>query len=154
MRKPRLSAGEKGQAMIELATIVPLAVVFTFACFQFAILFITYLGMMNSARDDARWLAINPNTLDSTAIAAFNDPNRLPPGIDPAKLTIAINPPCTLLTSGKCAGRSAGTAMTLTYSYNAASRIFLPTTAGCCGFTAAIPTALPTYTIQIMAEPT
>jgi hypothetical protein len=54
---------------------------------------------------------------------------------------------------GVCTSRPAGTPITFTLTYNAASLIILPTTFGCCGFVVSIPTTLPSYSIYMVTEP-
>jgi Flp pilus assembly protein TadG len=148
LRKPR----KDGQALIELALVTPLILGVTFTCFQFVLLFLAYMSVMNSARDLSRWVAIHPNTIDSTATSALL--TRLPPNLNSSKMTIAISPTCTTLVGGLCTSRPQGTSIAFTMTYNASSLIFLPTTVGCCGFTMTIPTTLPTYTVNMVAEPT
>jgi Flp pilus assembly protein TadG len=143
-----------GQAIVELALVLPMLCVVTFTCFQIAILFLAYLSVMNTTRDLSRWVAVHPNTTDSVAYAALRP--RVPPNLnsDSLHLTFDIQPPCSVLSAqNTCAGRAPGTQMSFTTTYDATSLIFLPTTFGCCGFYGSLPTQLPTYRIYMNAEP-
>jgi Flp pilus assembly protein TadG len=148
----RGSGRERGQSMVELALVIPLWTIFAFACFQFAILFLTHISVMKSARDAGRWLAVHPNTLDSDAIAGVQ--GRLPPNIRAANLSIAISPTCTTFTAGQCANRRPGDRIDMTLTYDYRSLIFLPTTFGVRDIVVRVPTAMPPYTIHVAAEPT
>lgn len=143
---------DRGQSVVELALVIPLWTIFAFACFQFAILFLTHISVMKSARDAGRWLAVHPHTLDGDAITGVR--GRLPPNIRAANLGIAISPTCTALTAGRCPSRSPGQQIAMTLAYDYRSLIFLPTTFGVRDIVVRVPTAMPPYTIYVAAEPT
>lgn len=151
MRQPR-SPGARAQSVVELALVIPLWAIFAFACFQFAILFLTHISVMKSARDAGRWVAVHPHTLDSDTVATVS--GRLPPNIRAANLSIAISPTCAVLTSGRCPNRSPGQQISLTLSYDYRPLIFLPTTFGFRDIIVRFPTTMPPYTIYMAAEPT
>jgi len=148
----RTSQSTRGQSVVEFALVVPIWAIFAFACFQFAIIFLTHISVMKSARDAGRWVAVHPHTLDADATAAVR--SRLPPNIRSANLSIVISPSCTVLTAGRCPNRTPGEQISLTLSYNYSSLIFLPTTFGFRDVIVRFPTAMPPYTIYMAAEPT
>jgi Flp pilus assembly protein TadG len=143
---------ESGQAMVELALIFPLMVGFVVVCFQFVILFLAYLSVMNAARDVARDIAVHPHQTDDTVRAALA--TRLPPNILPSRLTTNPLPPCPSLALGKCAGRTTGARLTVEMQYDASNLIFLPTQIGVNWATFKVPTSLPLYSTWWSIEPT
>ena len=90
MKRLNRARGEDGAAAIEFIIVAPVMLAFTMACLQFAVIFFTYLGMLSTARDVTRWITVNPNTVDSTAVATVE--THLPSDIDPTKLSITITP--------------------------------------------------------------
>jgi hypothetical protein len=54
----------RGQALVELALVMPLLIGIVAVLFQFGILFITYLALVNMGRDVDRWMAVHPDTTD------------------------------------------------------------------------------------------
>jgi hypothetical protein len=113
-----------GQANFELALSVPLLLLLTFGCIQMGVLFQTYMSVMSSTRDLGRYLSLTTNVTDSSADAMIR--GRLPSNLQSARLTTSISPACTMLVSGQCAGRSPGTQLQVTLTYNASHKIFLP----------------------------
>lgn len=145
------SQAARGQSLVELALVFPFLTVFTFAALQFVILFLAYLSLMSAAWDVARWVVVHPHTTDSQVLTAVG--SRLPPNLVGANTAISMTPSCGALVNGKCPGRDPYTRMTFRLDYNAASIILLPTRYGCCGFVVDIPTALPSYSLHLMVEP-
>jgi hypothetical protein len=159
-RAARLRGGgrQRGQSVLELAIFMPLILVFSLACIQFAIVFIAYINVLNVTRDAARWVAVHPHVIDSTTVSTIKGTlpggvSRLPPGITGANLTITFNPVCNSLTSGKCTGRDPGVQISATSTYTITSHLFLPTTLGWGSWIVTIPQTLPTYTIYMQVEP-
>jgi Flp pilus assembly protein TadG len=143
--------GERGQSLVELAMILPLFVFFLLACFQLAFVYYSYLSTINSARDISRWLSVHANTTDATAVAAIK--SRLPSGMDPSSLTVSISPSCSALVGGKCPGRSVGSQLALTLTYDASGALFLPVRWGTGAMSITFPTRLPPYTLYFAVEP-
>jgi len=137
--------------MVEMGLIFPIMVFFVFTCFQFVLLFLAYLSVMNATRDVARYIAVNPNTIDSANITALK--SRLPPNITGSNLTVTITPTCTALVSNKCSNRSSGQPLTVALQYDATSQFFLPHQFGSGSNQITLPTNLPTYTVYWMFEP-
>lgn len=148
MRRRRTEAG---QSLVELAMILPLFLFFVLVCLQLAFVYYAYLSTLNSGRDISRWLAVHANTTDAAATAAIKA--RLPSGMDPTKLTVAINPACPALTQGRCPSRPVGSRLTLTLAYDASGALFLPVTWGLGTLSISLPTRLPPYTMYVAVEP-
>jgi Flp pilus assembly protein TadG len=152
MNTHRVVEEQDGAAAVEFAIVAPVLVFFAFACLQFAMLFFTQLSIVATARDITRWVTVNPNTVDSTAIAAVK--TRLPSDMDASKLNITISPACAALVQNKCAGRNAGQDIAVTLSYDISSLYFLPTNFTMPGgLTLQFPSSLPAYTMHMQAEP-
>jgi Flp pilus assembly protein TadG len=149
MKSPR--RGQEGQSLVELALYLPIMVAFIFTCFQLAVIFYDYLSVMNAARDIGRWLVVHPHTLDSTAIAAIR--SRLPSNLDSSSLNIAVSPACTSFTSGKCPNRPVDARLSVTFTYDVRSHLFLPRTFGFGTLQVTFPTTLPSYTLHMVVEP-
>ncbi|MCC7107087.1 MAG: pilus assembly protein [Chloroflexi bacterium] len=151
----RAGATARGQALVELAFLIPFVTVFVMGCLQFAVLYQAEISVVNATRDLARWLAVHPNTTDAVATAALQ--SRLPANLQAAQLTITMNPPCnTIDASGKCVStptRSPGNDLAVTLQYNASNIVFLPTTFQVGNVSLNIPTTLPAYTIHVSCEP-
>jgi Flp pilus assembly protein TadG len=149
VKSPR--RGQEGQSLVELALYLPIMVAFIFTCFQLAIIFYDYLSVMNAARDIGRWLVVHPHTLDSAAIAAIRA--RLPSHLDSSSLNIAVSPTCTSLTAGKCPSRAVDSRLSVTFTYDVTSHLFLPRTFGFGTLRVTFPTTLPSYTLHMVVEP-
>lgn len=144
MRMPRLLSEVDGGAVVEMGLVFPIIMAVVFVCLQYALVFVTYVSVLYAGRDVARWLAVHPNTADSTTIAAID--SRLPQNLDPSKMSVAISPACASLNSqGLCANRSLGTQLQVTLTYDASSVYFLPRPPG-------VPATLPPYTMYFMVE--
>lgn len=106
-RKPKHRGGEKGQSIVEFAMVVTIFFAIVFGVFDFGIAAYTYHYVSNSAREAARWAIVHGQDSSSPATATdvenyVKDAGRLPPGINPANMTVttewpgdATNPDCT-----------------------------------------------------------
>ncbi len=142
---------QRGQTVLELAIFLPLLLVFSLACIQFAIIFTAYMNVIQVTRDATRWIAVHPHAIDSSTEATIRA--RLPAGVSSGALTLAFSPTCTALSSGKCAARTSGSQISVTSTYSITSHLFLPSSLGWGTLTVAIPTTLPAYTIFMQVEP-
>src|SRR5712691_1217272 len=152
----------RGQSLVELALIMPLLVGIIAVLFQFGILFVAYLSIVNETRDIGRFVSVHPDTIDGVAGTACTAAGTLwkqvcddaPSVIDKTRITPTFSPACASLTAGKCTGRVAGTQMQITLQYAAAgSLIFLPTDFRLGPWLrVALPTDLPAYTYFVMVE--
>src|SRR3954468_1891134 len=123
-----------GQALVELAMVMPILVGIVAVLFQFGILFVAYLSLVHEMRDVGRWAAVHPNTLDvvyrPTPPAIANPPtcadvaagaslfrracDDLPSVVDPNRITLSVvagtdgqTRSCASLTNGACGNRPA-----------------------------------------------
>lgn len=150
---------QRGQTVLELAIFLPLLLVFSLACIQFAIVFTAYMNVIQVTRDATRWVAVHPHVVDGPTDGAtagttnYAIKGRLPAGLNASALTLAFSPACTALSSGRCASRTTGTQISVTATYNISSHLFLPSSLGWGSLTVAIPTTLPPYTIYMQVEP-
>jgi Flp pilus assembly protein TadG len=150
-----------GQALVEFAIMLPLIVMVTAVAFQFILLFITYMSVLNATRDASRYVAVHPNHLDGTngATPCVSQPcsttyenlnAQLPSNLQYTKVTWSISPACTSL---PCS-RGTGTDLRTTLTYDASSIVFLPTTFGITPWLRVkIPTNLPAYSMTVMVDP-
>jgi Flp pilus assembly protein TadG len=141
----------RGQALVEMALLIPLMIILLLGCLQFGLLFQAYLSTMNATRDAARWLVVNPHQTDTTATTTLLA--RLPSNLQSAHMTIGITPTCAVLTASKCSGRTTGTTLTVTMTYDAAQMLFVPNPLHFLGYSVAMPTSLPAYSISMGIEP-
>src|SRR5258707_13177961 len=56
----------RGQALVELALVMPLLVGIIAVLFQLGILFVAYLSLVHQTRDIGRYVAVHPDVLDGT----------------------------------------------------------------------------------------
>ena len=163
---PRVRARDEGQALVELALVMPLLVGIVAVLFQFGILFIAYLGLVHEMRDVARWAAVHPDTKDGSSCFDNNSLwkqvcDNVPSVVDPNRITFSVLPAagdgvtrsCAALSSGKCSLRPAGSELRLRLSYDASTIIFLPNNFRLGPYLqVAMPTSLPPYDYSVMVE--
>jgi hypothetical protein len=157
VRQPARGQRTKGQALVELALVMPVLVGLIAVLFQFGILFVAYLSLVHETRDIGRFVSVHPDTIDGTCTTTASLWKQVcddaPSVIDPTRVTPTFTPACATLTSGKCTSRTSGTQMKISLAYNASSIIFLPTTFRLGPWlNVAMPTALPTYDYYVMVE--
>lgn len=139
---------------------MPLILVFSLACIQFAVLFIAYINVINVTRDAARWVAVHPHVADGTQSDTTSSgttlgkvKGRLPGGLTSGNLNLTFSPACATVTNGKCTGRDAGVQISATSTYTITSLLFLPSAFGWGSWQVAVPQTLPSYTIYMQVEP-
>jgi Flp pilus assembly protein TadG len=153
----------RGQALVELALVMPLLVGIVAVLFQFGLLFVAYLSIVNETRDIGRYVAVHPDVVDgtaadcpaaSTATSLWNQVcDDAPSVINAANVLPSFSPICATLSNGKCALRTAGTAVHISLTYNASSIIFLPTHFRLGSFLQVeMPSTLPAYDYYVMVE--
>ncbi len=135
-------ATEEGQAIAELALLLPLMMLFLMTALQLALVVFAYLGLTNATRDTARWVAMHPDTTDAVTPATVLP--GFPATLNPAKVSVAISPSCSALSGGKCPGRDPGTQLSVKLTYDATSLALFP------GLY--LPTLTPSYTMYMRAE--
>ena len=75
----RRAGGESGQALVELALVLPVMILIAMGIVDFGRVFYTYEALVNAAREGARYCALYPRNY-ATAVAA----GTTPPSNDPA----------------------------------------------------------------------
>jgi hypothetical protein len=151
-RAPWHRFGEtSGASLVEMAFVFPMFLFLVMASIQFAIIFMVDYGVKLSADNAVRWLAINPDQTDSTAIADIEA--TAVPGISGNQFTqITISPACPSLTNGHCTGRDPGDTISITVSYNLLPDFLVPTTFNLGGISVTLPTTLTGYQVSEMVE--
>lgn len=87
---------EAGQALVEMALVLPLFLILIFAVSEMAIVGYDYLSVQNSASAGANMAVIGGN--DSQVTQAITN---AAPGLDPSTLSVVITPPYTQRYSGQ-----------------------------------------------------
>src|SRR3954465_7504308 len=170
-RRPRrglglCGRGQTGQALVELALIMPLLVFVFAALIQFGILFMVYLNILHLTRDVARWLAVNPDKTDAQ-VQTYTQTN-LPSGLTWSNFTFTFPsgdttpekdswpwwPNCAALNaSNQCGSRVSGQTMQrVSLNYDATPHVILPQTLGWSYFRLTIPWAVNRYSYYVMVE--
>ena len=152
-RRARRLAGceDRGQTLVEFALMFPFFFFTVLVAMQFAIYIGEYYNVMQVARETARWVSINPNTLDSAILTYARSQAR--PGMQPNNITLTATPACSSLDSyGRCPNRTTNSPLYLDLSYDVSHVIFLPTTFNLGRLTASIPTNMPTYRVAVPTE--
>lgn len=93
----------KGQALVEMAIILPVLIALIFGMTDFARVLNAYLATTEASREGARVAALSGN--DAAVVLAVND---AVPNLDPTRLTVTTLP----------AIRSRGDTVTVTVTYN------------------------------------
>jgi len=98
--RPELLKSEKGQALVELALVLPLLLLLLMGIFEFGRIFFDYLCIANASREGARWAAVGiPDdeviNIVENACAAL-DFNRLQIEISPIQDERARGKPLTV----------------------------------------------------------
>jgi Flp pilus assembly protein TadG len=147
LRRRLKHPASRGQALVELALVMPLLAGIIAILFQFGVLFVSYLSLVHATRDIARFVAVHPDTIDGapTPPSLSNPPcATTPPSgslwahvcgydvpgvIDKNKVEDLplVTPACTSVdASGHCAARTTGSSITINMSYDARGSIFIP----------------------------
>ena len=97
-RRSSRRGGEKGQSLVEFAMVIAIFFVIVFGVFDFGIAAYTYHYVSNATREAARWAIVHGQDSSSPATATdvenfVKGAGRLPPGINPTKLTVTAEWP-------------------------------------------------------------
>jgi len=95
---------QKGQALVEMALIIPLLLVLLLGIFEFGRLFNAYLTVQHATREAARVGVLGASDSEIIALVATRAVT-----LDPALLSVAVSP--------SEADRDTGTVMTVTVDY-------------------------------------
>ncbi len=118
----------RGAALLEFALVAVMFLTLLMGMLQFGIYLSTTNSLWNLSREGARYASVQRS--DSTGVADNNQhiedhvkktspDGMLPPNIDPAKLTVTIEPP-------DATKRSKGTEVKVTLTYDMSDKIFVP----------------------------
>ena len=128
--------------------------------FQFGILFIAYLSLVHEGRDVARYAAVWPDKIDGTSCSTAQSfwkqvCDDAPGVINTNSITqVSLSPACSALVNSHCTGRTPGSQLTVTLTYDASASVFLPTTLRLGPwFTVALPSSTFAYDYTVMIEP-
>lgn len=100
----RFRRTEKGQALVEMALVLPILIIIVFGIVEFGRIMNTYLIVTNAAREGARHGVVGGSDLNIKNAVTNNAYT-----LDPAKITVSINPEGT---------RSRGTPLSVQVSYS------------------------------------
>jgi TadE-like protein len=159
------------QALVEFSLVAPVLALFILAIIQLALIFIWFYSQTIVARDTARWLAVHPNATDDVVAnqVALNllpgmvggAPQLLSAGTQTldtryqvGSMTADFTPCLPSGTPTTCThlNRAAGSTLHVKLTYDASNIIFLPARFQLGWLSAQLPTALPSYTVFVMAE--
>ncbi|MFN8632248.1 MAG: hypothetical protein U0893_00230 [Chloroflexota bacterium] len=105
------------------------------------------------AQSTARWLAVRIDTIDSAVVTQAGVYADGLPGMSGGGLaSVAVSPSCASLTSGKCAGRDSGDAITVTVTTSLTAVMFLPTSYGPSNFRFTLPSTMPAVAYTVLLE--
>jgi Flp pilus assembly protein TadG len=149
-----------GQALVELAFVLPVLFGVSVVLLQVGVLFMVYLNLVHATRDVGRWLAVHPDT-DDAALQTYIL-NNLPSNISSTGLTFDFSsadpndwpwsPRCQSLSTGRCATRVSGAPQRVGLAYDVAPHVFLPTSVNFGWWSTAVPTTIPRYQYYVMIE--
>jgi hypothetical protein len=167
--------GQRAQALVEFALVLPVFMLFVFVTIQLSLLFVAYYSETEMARDTARWLAVNASSTD-LEVAQHVQSTMLPglvngiPGTSTwdstnpqdifvsypvGKMTVRFTP-CDSTAGGTppCShpNRGPGATLYVDMSYDIRNLLFLPSKFGFGKLSVGIPTTLPAYRVHIMVE--
>jgi len=108
-------AGERGQALVELALALPILVVLLLGLLEFGVLLSAYLTVEHGAREGARLGATGAGdqAIVERVVAAC-------PGLDPARLEVVISPPASSRSTGDMLE------VTVRFAYRSLTGLFEP----------------------------
>jgi len=134
-----LKKGQKGQALVEFALVLPLLLLLILLAVQFGFILNAYITLTHLSREGARYAAVHPQT--DQAIKDYME-TITPSQINTSDLTISVSP------AEGDSQRVAGGSISVTLNYNLQSKIFLPTSF--LGFQ--VPTTLPAVKAVMVIE--
>ncbi len=79
---------QRGQAMVEMALILPILILLIFGIIEFGRIFASYLMVNNAAREGARYAAVGATDAEITALVMQRSS-----ALDEDQLTVNIDPP-------------------------------------------------------------
>lgn len=107
----KLIGNRRGQALVELALVLPVLLTLLLGIVEFGRLFSAYMTIQHAAREGVRLGILGATDAEIIGRVQANSPS-----LDPAKLTVSVTPQFSL--------RTPGTIMTVSVAYN--HRIAVP----------------------------
>lgn len=101
----KIATSQKGQALVEMALVLPLLLMLLFGVADFGRIFHAYLTLDHAGREAARLASVDGSDSDIQSTITTDTA-----GLDPSKLTVTLNP------TG-ASNRASGTDVTVTLSY-------------------------------------
>jgi Flp pilus assembly protein TadG len=120
--------GERGQAVVEFALIVPLLVLLTMGMVDFGRIFYSYEGLANAAREGARYCALNPGNASGTQSRVNGEVNGMVASVTASgctnqpkgqPVTVTVTAPFSLVTPLLCSIVTCGPGNTVTVGASA-----------------------------------
>ena len=146
-------ARRSGQAVVEAAITTLISVITIIVVIQLSMVVAQVIGASHVARETSRWLAVRVDTIDSAvATQAGLYANNLPGISNGGIASVTVSPSCATLTSGKCASRSSGDAVTVTVTANLSRVMFLPTSYGIAPLQFRLPATMPPVAYTVLLE--
>ncbi|MGE3269328.1 MAG: hypothetical protein AB7P40_11310 [Chloroflexota bacterium] len=156
-RRPSLSGirtgRQSGQAVVEAALTTLISVITVVVVLQLSLVVAQLFGTAHVARETSRWLAVRIDTIDSAVVAQANTYAANLPGVGSGGISsVTVTPSCVSLTSGKCASRDTGDAVTVSVRANLARVMFLPMTYGIPPLQFRLPSTMPAIAYTVLLE--
>ena len=127
-RRRRLSAARsasRGQALVELALVLPILLGIVAVLFQFGVIFVSYLAIVHETRDVGRWIAVHPDDKSDLQLQDMAKANA-PQVINTSNLSLTVTPTCGTPKPTHCPNRATAATVTLHMTYDVTSSLFLP----------------------------
>jgi Flp pilus assembly protein TadG len=86
----RFRKTEKGQALVEMALVLPILILIVFGITEFGRIFNAKIIVINASREGARYAAVNGTAVTDTQIT--DKVKNSAPSLDPLKMTVNVNP--------------------------------------------------------------
>jgi hypothetical protein len=101
----KLKRGQRGQALVELALVVPVLLLLVLGIFEFGRLLNAYMTVQHAAREGARLGILGATDVEIETVVVSTAATTL----DTTRLTVVISPPVS--------GRTSGVIMTVSVTY-------------------------------------
>jgi hypothetical protein len=142
-----------GQTMAEAALTSLVVVTTLLITLQLSLIAAQAYSAQYVAQSTARWLAVHIDELDPAVVNKANEYASGLPGMSGGGLdSVTVNPSCTALTSGKCANRDVGDAITVSVTSKLSAVMFLPTSYGKAPYIISVPTYMPAVAYTTLLE--
>jgi|SRR4051794_34604851 hypothetical protein len=114
-----------GQALVELALVLPILLGIVAVLFQFGVIFVSFLSIVHETRDVGRWIAVHPDDKSDVDLEIMAKANA-PQVINTSNLHLTVSPACPSPKPTHCPSRATAATVTLHMTYDVTSSLFLP----------------------------